>query len=127
NYYRRGGYNPWDIYTSDSSLKLVVDQLVNNFFPVSGDEFRIHYDTFLHHGDKYFLLKDFAAYVDAQKRLADIYREKNRWQHMCLMNIAHSGWFSSDRTFAEYAADIWEMDQPIPLWCHCQPKGFNYN
>ncbi len=124
NYYRHGGYNPWDIYNSDPRVKTVVDQLVNGFFPVAPDEFRTHYDAFLHHGDEYFLLKDFASYVNAQNQLADTYRDKYRWQAMCLMNIAYSGWFSSDRAFSEYAAGIWEMDQPIPLWYHCQPEEY---
>ncbi|SMD13759.1 glycogen/starch/alpha-glucan phosphorylase [Sporomusa malonica] len=115
-YYRYGGYNPWDVYHNDSRVRTVIEQLVNGFFPVGPDEFRTHYDAFLHHGDEYFLLKDFASYVDAQSHLADTYQDQRRWQQMCLMNIAHSGWFSSDRTFSQYAADIWEMDQPIPLW-----------
>ncbi|MDF2569865.1 MAG: glgP 1 [Sporomusa sp.] len=116
NYYRYGGYNPWDVYHSDARVRIVVEQLVSGFFPVGTDEFRTHYDAFLHHGDQYFLLKDFASYADAQNRLADTFRDNRHWQQMCLMNIAHSGWFSSDRTFSQYAADIWEMDQPIPLW-----------
>lgn len=124
NYYRHGGYNPWDIYNNDSRVKIILDQLINGFFPVNSDEFRTQYDAFLQYGDEYFLLKDFASYVTTQNELATTYRDKNRWQSMCLMNIAHSGWFSSDRTFSEYAADIWKMDQPIPLWCHCLPEDY---
>ncbi|WP_371372313.1 glycogen/starch/alpha-glucan phosphorylase [Sporomusa aerivorans] len=116
NYYRHGGYNPWDIYHSDARVRTILDNLINGFFPVGPDEFRTHYDAFLYHGDHYFLLKDFAAYVEAQRRLAGSYRQQDNWQKMCLMNIAHSGWFSSDRTFAEYAAEIWELDKPVPLW-----------
>ncbi|WP_414714923.1 glycogen/starch/alpha-glucan phosphorylase [Sporomusa sp.] len=123
-YYRYGGYNPWNLYNSDPRIKTVIEQLVNGFFPVGADEFRTHYDAFLHHGDEYFLLKDFASYVDAQSHLADTYRDNHRWQQMCLMNIAYSGWFSSDRTFSEYATGIWQMDQPIPIWCHCQPEDY---
>lgn len=124
SYYRHGGYNPWEIYNSNPRLKKVIDQLVNGFLTPNTDEFRTHYDAFLHHGDQYFLLKDFDSYVDAQYKLADTYQNKNRWQAMSLMNIAHSGWFSSDRTFADYAMNIWEMDQPIPLWNHCLPKDY---
>ncbi|WP_425061431.1 glycogen/starch/alpha-glucan phosphorylase [Sporomusa carbonis] len=124
NYYRYGGYNAWDIYNSDPRLKTVVDQLVNGFFPVDPDEFRTHHEALLRHNDEYFLLKDFASYVAAQCRLAEVYRDKYIWQKMCLMNIAHSGWFSSDRTFSEYAVDIWEMDQPVPIWRRCQPEDY---
>lgn len=124
SYYRHGGYNPWDIYNSNSRIKLILDQLINGFFSVDPDEFRTHYDAFLQYGDEYFVLKDFSSYVAAQTQLATAYRDKNRWQSMCLMNIAHSGWFSSDRTFSEYAVDIWEMDQPIPIWCRCLPEDY---
>ncbi len=124
NYYRHGGYNPWDVYNSDPRVKTILDQLVNGFFPVGPDEFRTHYDAFLTYGDEYFLLKDFASYVAAQNRLATIYPNQNHWQSMCLLNIAHSGWFSSDRTFSEYAANIWEMDQPIPIWNHYLPEDY---
>lgn len=123
-YYRHGGYNPWDIYHSDLRVKTIVDQLINGFFPVDPDEFRSHYDALLRHGDEYFLLKDFASYVAAQHQLADAYCNQNRWRAMSLLNIAHSGWFSGDRTFSEYAAKIWTMDQPIPLWCQCLPEDY---
>ncbi|HWR09552.1 glycogen/starch/alpha-glucan phosphorylase [Sporomusa sp.] len=123
-YYRDGGYNPWDLYHSDPRIKTVTDQLINGFFPVGPDEFRTHYDALLYHGDEYFLLKDFAAYIDAQNRLAATYRDNQRWQRMCLMNIAYSGWFSSDRTFLEYATGIWQQVEPIPFWNQGQLEDY---
>ena len=116
SYYRRGGYNPWDIYHSDQRVATVMEQLVNGFLPVARDEFRTHYDAFLHHGDYYFVLKDFASYAKAQQQVGELYRNRRQWLSTVTHNIAHAGYFSSDRTFAEYASDIWEVreQQPFP-------------
>ncbi|WP_054259816.1 glycogen/starch/alpha-glucan phosphorylase [Propionispora sp. 2/2-37] len=106
-YYRYGGYNPWDVYNSDQRVRTVVEQLINGFLPAGKEVFRDHYDSLLHQGDHFFVLKDFASYVQAQNILEERFRNKARWLKMCACNIAHSGAFSSDRTFSEYAAEIW--------------------
>lgn len=111
SYYRQGGYNPWDIYHSDKRVATVMEQLVNGFLPAGADEFRVHYDAFLHHGDYYFVLRDFASYAKAQQNIGQAYGNRRRWLTMVTQNMAHSGYFSSDRTFAEYARDIWHMDR----------------
>ena len=53
------------------------------------------------------LLKDFDAYLAAQDKVNKLYMNKEKWQRMCGVNIAHSGIFSSDRTIQEYATGIW--------------------
>lgn len=107
-YYRKGGYNPWDVYQSDRRVATVMEQLINGFLPGPSDEFKTHYQAFLQEGDYYFVLKDFAAYADAQQLAGNLYQDRKRWLHMSVCNIAHSGYFASDRTFAEYAAEIWQ-------------------
>jgi starch phosphorylase len=62
--------------------------------------------------DEYFLLADFRAYVEAQREVERRYADKEYWARMCLVNIAQSGFFSSDRTIQEYANDIWKI-KPI--------------
>ena len=109
SYYKRGGYNPWDVYHSDNRVATVMEQLVNGFLPVAHDEFRSHYDAFLHHGDYYFILKDFSSYAAAQQATGEAYGDRRRWLSMAAVNIARSGYFSSDRTFSEYAGDIWQV------------------
>lgn len=109
SYYRYGGYNPWDIYHSDQRIKTVLDQLISGFLPAEKDDFRTHFDAFLPYGDRFFVLKDFASYVDAQKTIGERYRNRNEWQKMCVVNIARSGNFAGDRTFAEYSTGIWGM------------------
>ncbi|MDT8900703.1 glycogen/starch/alpha-glucan phosphorylase [Anaeroselena agilis] len=119
NIYERGGYNPWDIYCGDERVKTVLDQLVNGFLPGGPDEYRPIFDSFLHHGDHFLVLKDFAAYVDAQKELERRYRDRRHWLSMSVRNIAHSGKFSGDRTFTEYAVDIWRLRPEAPVRCYC--------
>ena len=53
------------------------------------------------------VLKDFDSYLKAQEKVNELYIDKERWQRMCGINIAHSGIFSSDRTIKEYATGIW--------------------
>lgn len=109
SYYQHGGYNPWEVYHSEPQVKEIVDQLVNGFLPVPTDTLRPLYDALLYQGDEYFVLKDLASYSEAQNRVATAYTDPHHWQTMCLMNIAHSGQFASDRTFAEYATRIWAL------------------
>lgn len=119
DYYRYGGYNSWDVYNSDWRIRTVLDQLVNGFLPVGHDEFRPLYDAFLQHNDEYFVLKDFDGYVEAQKEVERRYRDQRQWLAMCVHNIAHSGRFSSDRTFSEYAQHIWRIDSASsPVVCY---------
>ncbi|MBP2643631.1 MAG: glgP 1 [Firmicutes bacterium] len=118
SYYQRGGYNPRDIYNSDTRVRQVMDQLINGFFPVPEDEFKSLYDAFYYH-DEYFVLKDFDSYVEAQHHLEELYREQNQWLSMCMRNIAHSGKFASDRTFVEYSKDIWKLPKAEDVKCYC--------
>ncbi len=120
NYYEHGGYNSWDMYNNDLRLKIVLDQLVNGFFPVNHDEFKALFEAFLYHNDEFFVLKDFSSYVDAHIKLDKQYRDQKQWLTMCIHNIAHSGKFSGDRTFTEYAMGIWKMKSTGQPRCYCQ-------
>ncbi len=124
NYYRYGGYNSWDIYNSDPRVKIVTEQLVNGFFQKGREEFKVIYDSLLHHNDHYFVLKDFAAYVNAQNLLDSQYKDYKAWSKMCIANIAHSGKFSGDRVFTEYAMSIWKVQPNLPVPCDCSEDVF---
>lgn len=124
NYYRYGGYNSWDIYNSDPRVKAVTEQLVNGFFQKGREEFKVLYDSLLHHNDHYFVLKDFAAYVNAQNLLDSQYKDCKAWSKMCIANIAHSGRFSGDRVFTEYAMSIWKVQPNLPVRCDCSEDIF---
>jgi starch phosphorylase len=58
-------------------------------------------------GDHYMHLADFRSYLDADRRMMDLYAQPHEWARKVVLNIANSGKFSSDRTIAEYASEIW--------------------
>ncbi len=106
SYYVNGGYSAMETAGADPRLKRITDQLVDGFFGKYGSFWGI-YDALLHYNDEYFVLKDFASYIDAWQRLDGIYGDKERWEAMSLANIAGAGYFSSDRCISEYCRDIW--------------------
>ena len=112
-----GGYNPTDIYFNDWDIKRVVDQLIDGTYANGNREmYRDLYDSLVNtHGreraDRYFILKDFRSYADAQKRMEEAYKDREAWSRKALMNVACCGKFSSDRTIQEYVDDIWHLDQ----------------
>ena len=108
-YYEQGGYSAWDEYHKNSRLRTVLEQLVNGFFENEGDAFRPLYDYLLYNNDEFFVLKDFEAYCRAQEEIDRRYLDTKAWRRSALVNIAQSGFFSSDRTIREYAEDIWDV------------------
>jgi starch phosphorylase len=109
HYNKDGGYQSIEYYHHDQRIRKVVDQLVTGFFPGVHNEFEPIFDSLLGENDQYFVLKDFGAYTDVQKKISETYRDQLKWQKMSLINIAHSGYFSSDRTVKEYADEIWKI------------------
>ena len=116
NFENNGGYNPADTYFNDWDIKRVVDQLIDGTYS-NGDRemYRDLYDSLVNtHGqeraDRYFILKDFRSYADAQKRVEEAYKDREGWAKKALMNVACCGKFSSDRTIQEYVDDIWHLD-----------------
>ena len=111
-YYRNGTYSPWDMYNSDERIKRIMDGLFEgewvNYRP---DKFRMIFDEIMNQHDQYFILKDLPSYIDAHKKVADLYKDKMKWSKMCLMNIANSGFFTSDRTIEAYAKEIWKLEK----------------
>lgn len=117
NYENNGGYHPQDIYNSDPDIRKVVDQLINGTYSNGDHEmYRDLYNSLLcpkdgSKADMYFILKDFRAYAEAQKKVEEAYKDKERWAKMALLNIACCGKFTSDRTIQEYVDDIWHLDK----------------
>ncbi len=110
-------YNPNGMYHNDYKIKRVLDALINGTLNDGGSGiFRELHDSIVygaswHRPDQYFLLLDFERYLEAKKQVARDYKDqlvfaKKRW-----MNICNCGKFSSDRTIAEYAKDIWRIEK----------------
>lgn len=107
NYHKYGGYSSWDVCNKDYRLQLVTNDLINGKYCKDKERFRTIYENLLTYNDEFFVLKDFDSYIYAQERVNNLYIDKEKWQRMCGVNIAHSGIFSSDRTIKEYATGIW--------------------
>jgi len=108
-YEREGGYNPKDIYNNDAAVRTVLTQLINGMYSSDDpDRFRDLYDSLINE-DVYFILKDFASYVEAHRKIDTLYRDEKNWAKMVMLNTACSGKFSSDRTIEEYNRDIWHL------------------
>ncbi len=113
---RAHGYRPADHYAADGELAGAIDIVRAGVFSHGdGQLFAPLIDGLLHH-DPYFVLADFRAYADCQRRLGEAYNDQGRWTRMSLLNTARSGKFSSDRTIREYCRDIWRAHSvPIDL------------
>uniref|UniRef100_A0A0N8E4L5 Alpha-1,4 glucan phosphorylase n=1 Tax=Daphnia magna TaxID=35525 RepID=A0A0N8E4L5_9CRUS len=110
---KKRGYNAFDYYNANAELKQVIDQIASGFFsPNNPDEFRDIYNNLMYH-DRFFCLADYDDYIAAQEKVNEAYKDQSVWMKMCIHNIASSGKFSSDRTIAEYAREIWGVE---PSW-----------
>jgi len=109
--YKKGNYQPYEMYQKDPRIKKVLDQLTNGFFekvpPYEFEDIRRN----LLERDVYLVLKDFDAYVAAQAKANKLYQNRPQWLKMSIMNTAKSGFFSTDRTMAEYNKDIWHVEK----------------
>lgn len=114
---RNRDYDPMQIFNTDQDIRKVLMQLINGFYSPNDPElFRDLYNSLLNtqctqFADTYFILKDFHSYADAQKRVMEAYKDEEGWAKSAILNIAHAGKFSSDRTIQEYVDDIWHLDK----------------
>ncbi len=115
-YENYGGYNPMEIFNNDGDIRRVLMQLINGTYSDDTELFRPIYNSLLNtlstdKADRYFILKDFKAYAEAQREVERAYRDEKRWARMAMMNTACVGKFSSDRTIHEYVDEIWKLDK----------------
>lgn len=111
---RASGYRPQDYYYRLPELKKVLDQVASGMFsPGNPGLFRPLIDSLLN-SDYYLLLADFDAYLDAQADVDRLYMIPDEWARKSILNTAGMGKFSSDRTIAEYAEQIWKI-KPQPI------------
>ena len=111
-------YNPMDIFNNDADIRQVLMQLVNGTYADDTELFRPLYNSLLNTidtdvADRYFILKDFRSYADAQKRIENFYKDEEAWAKSAILNVASCGKFTSDRTIQEYVDDIWHLDKVI--------------
>ena len=110
-------YDPMQIFNQDQDIRKVLMQLINGYYaPDDSERFRDLYNSLLNtqctqYADTYFILADFRSYAETQKRVMKAYQDEAGWAKSAILNIAHSGKFSSDRTIEEYVKDIWHLDR----------------
>jgi len=110
---KKKGYNAWDYYNRIPELKQCIDQIQGGMFcPENPGLFGDVCNVLLNH-DRFYLFADFESYIACQDNVSATYKNQEKWLKMALHNIASSGKFSSDRTIAEYAREIWGME---PSW-----------
>jgi starch phosphorylase len=108
---RAAGYHPMRHYESDPVLKAVIDAIAGgSFSPDEPNRYRGLVDSLLWGGDHYLLLADFASYLQAQARVDAAFRDPQAWARKAIANVAGMGFFSSDRTIAEYARQVWGIE-----------------
>jgi len=111
----RGRYSPHWHYDNEPETRAALDLIFSDHFSRNQPGvFAPLRDALLTRGDYYMHLADLKSYLEADQRLRDSYAEPNTWARKAILNVAGSGKFSSDRTIAEYAADIWDV-KPCPV------------
>src|SRR5262249_5006552 len=109
----RPRYNPWDAYRKSAPLRAAIDLIRSGFFSLDEPlRFQPLLDALLPpeetpgRGDEFCVLADYDAYAACQARVEECFRDAQRWARMAILNIAHMGYFSSDRSIREYAERI---------------------
>jgi glycogen phosphorylase len=111
----RGWYNPGWHYEHEPETRAALDLIAgDNFSQNERGAFTLLHDTLLKNGDHYMHLADLASYLEADRALCSLYADRDAWARKAILNVAASGKFSSDRTIAQYAADIWQA-KPCPV------------
>ncbi len=115
--YREGTYNPMSIFENNAEIRKAMSQWVDGtLFPYENHVMQELYHSLLmgDYGsmpDPYFVLKDFGSYSMANRRIMEDYQDQDKWQRMAIMNVAKSGFFSSDRTIREYNDRVWHIQK----------------
>ena len=108
---RMNGYSARRIYSLDERIRHILNTLIDGTWSDDKEQFKIIYDELIYRNDEYFHLADFDAYVEAQQKVEKLYADRRHWNQICLLNIARSGHFSTDRTIRQYNDDIWHLEK----------------
>jgi starch phosphorylase len=108
-------YNPHWHYDNEPETRAALDLIFSDYFSrYEPGIFSPIRDALLTHGDHYMHLADLKSYLEADQRLTELYADADAWTRKAILNVASSGKFSSDRTIAQYAAEIWNA-KPCPV------------
>ena len=109
----KGSYSPRSIYESNRYLHRAIDTLVDGTVPTDAEQTELYHALLdgnnWSRADNYYLLLDYASYVEAKLKVNADYADRRAFGRKCLENIASAGKFSSDRTIRQYAEEIWHI------------------
>jgi starch phosphorylase len=107
-------YRAIDYVNGDERIRKALNSLIDGTWNGNNDDFRPIYDELMMKNDEYLVLADFDSYVKAQEEVSRRYEDRSAWAKSCLINIAKSAYFSSDRTIKQYGEEIWGI-KPVKL------------
>lgn len=108
DYVKNHNYNSYEYYNNDFRIKFILDSINHEYSRPNCSEFADIHNSLLKNNDEFFVLRDFASYVEAQNKVDYLYRNRDTWNSSCIINVANSGIFSSDNTIKQYYEDIWK-------------------
>ena len=108
---KKNGYNSYDYYDHDPEIRRILDSLSDCTWSNNPNDFKEILEELRWRNDEYMVLADFHAYKDAHYKVFELYKDRHAWARKCLVNIAKSAYFSSDRTIEEYVEDIWHIEK----------------
>ncbi len=107
-------YQAWDVYNRHPGIKRIIDSLIDGTWAEGNrDTFRPIFDEMMHRNDEYFVLEDFEAYAHAHEKILTLYENQPLWRKIALVNMAASGFFSTDRTIQQYIDEIWKLTKIV--------------
>ena len=122
---RQGGYSPRAWYEGDPELKAAIDALASGTFSGGDREAVAPVLSSILDWDEYLVLADYRSYIDCHDRAVGLaWADQDHWTQMSILNTAHSGFFSSDRTVRDYSRDIWHTEPvPVPAYATADPEA----
>ena len=126
----RKDYRPWEIIAADQDFQAVMQLLKSGHFnQFDATLFDPIIESITSANDPWVTAADFRSFIDAQARVADAYRDQERWTRMSILNTASSGKFSTDRTMQDYNKDIWKLKSvsPYPAGSQYSPTDSQYS
>ena len=106
-----GTYSAINTFSENPILRKVINSLMDGTWHENRNEFRVIVDDLLYRNDEYLLLLDFESYRLAHEKINTDYQNRLAWARKCLINIANSAYFSSDRTIQQYVDEIWKLEK----------------
>jgi starch phosphorylase len=110
----RGWYNPRWHYDNEPATRAAIDLIASNHFSRTDPGVFTPVIDVLLRDDHYMHLADLKSYAEAHQSVGELYADQDAWARKAILNVAASGRFSSDRTVAEYAGEIWRA-RPCPI------------